>query len=107
LLESEGQQWDSSARPDDPAAPAFTHRLAANSPAFLLQLAAGGMGIAAADSRFALPYLADGRLEPVLPGWQLPPVDGWIVFPGRRLLPAKSRAFIEFLCQRLSPASGP
>lgn len=94
-------RWDGSARPADPAAPPFTPRLAANSPAFLLQLAAGGMGIAAADSRFAAPYLADGRLEAVLPDWQLPVVPGWIVFPGRRLLPAKSRAFIDFLCEQL------
>lgn len=103
LLRHGEQFWDSSARPADPAAPPFAPRLAANSPAFLLQLAAGGMGIAAADSRFAAPYLADGRLEAVLPGWQLPVVQGWIVFPGRRLLSAKSRAFIDFLCAWLQP----
>lgn len=47
--------------------------------------------------RFALPQVRQGRLRRVLPGWCLPPDTAWAVFPGRRLMPAKTRAFIEML----------
>ena len=35
----------------------------------------------------------------LLPSWQLPPVTAWAVFPERRLMPAKTRAFIGLLEQ--------
>jgi DNA-binding transcriptional LysR family regulator len=33
----------------------------------------------------------------VLPDWSLPEMTGWAVFPGRRLLPAKTRAFLDMM----------
>jgi DNA-binding transcriptional LysR family regulator len=33
----------------------------------------------------------------VLPDWSLPANTAWAVFPGRHLMPAKTRAFIEML----------
>ncbi|MCF7979940.1 MAG: hypothetical protein K9L82_18420 [Chromatiaceae bacterium] len=33
----------------------------------------------------------------VLPEWSLPSAVVWAVFPGRRLMPAKTRAFLEML----------
>jgi len=33
----------------------------------------------------------------VLPEWSFPAVTGWAVFPGRRLMPAKTRVFLDML----------
>jgi DNA-binding transcriptional LysR family regulator len=72
-------------------------RIAANSPELLMLLACGGSGIVALPDPIAAPKLRAGMLRRVLPDWRLPSVDAWAVFPGRRLMPAKTRAFIEML----------
>jgi DNA-binding transcriptional LysR family regulator len=46
---------------------------------------------------FARSFLDSGQLVRVLPEWGFPPVTGWAVFPGRRLMPAKTRAFLDML----------
>lgn len=71
--------------------------LAANSPALQRDLAAHGMGIVGLTSRFAEKWVAQGLLQRVLPEWTLPAVTIWCVTPGRRLLPARTLAFIEML----------
>jgi hypothetical protein len=38
----------------------------------------------------------------VLPDWRLPPVSAWAVFPGRRLMPARTRVFLDALAARFS-----
>ncbi|WP_337955878.1 hypothetical protein [Curvibacter lanceolatus] len=38
-----------------------------------------------------------GELRRVLNAWCLPPEPAWAVFLGRRLMPSKTRAFIEML----------
>jgi DNA-binding transcriptional LysR family regulator len=38
-----------------------------------------------------------GELRRILPAWCLPEHAAWAVFPGRRLMPAKTRAFIDML----------
>ncbi|MGB9107339.1 MAG: LysR family transcriptional regulator, partial [Telluria sp.] len=43
------------------------------------------------------PYLQKGELVRVLPEWEFPSATGWAVFPGRRLMPAKTRAFLDML----------
>lgn len=72
-------------------------RLLANSPELLMRMAATGAGIAISSDQFALPYLARGELVRILPEWHLPPSTGWAVFPGRRLMPAKTRAFLDLM----------
>jgi DNA-binding transcriptional LysR family regulator len=69
----------------------------ANSPELLIRLARNGAGVAAVSDFFAENYVARGELQRVLPGWCLPDSNAWAVFPGRRLMPAKTRAFIEML----------
>ncbi len=76
-------------------------RVLANSPELLVRLACQGVGIVAAPDDFAHPFVQVGELVRVLPAWCLPPVNVWAVFPGRRLLPAKTRVFMELLEQRL------
>ena len=64
---------------------------------FRSALAVRGLGIAELPHRFARDCVGQGRLVPVLPGWQLPSVAIWCVTAGRRLLPKRSEAFIEIL----------
>jgi DNA-binding transcriptional LysR family regulator len=42
-------------------------------------------------------YLKKGELVRVLPEWDLPTATGWAVFPGRRLMPAKTRVFLDMM----------
>jgi DNA-binding transcriptional LysR family regulator len=70
-------------------------RATANAPELLMRLARSGVGIAAAAHHFAAPYVDSGELVPVLEDWALPGVDCWAVFPGRRLMPARTRVFLD------------
>ncbi len=72
-------------------------RATANSPELLTRMALAGAGITIINDHFALPYLQRGELDPVLPGWRVPPVSAWAVFPGRRLMPARTRVFLDAL----------
>lgn len=72
-------------------------RATANSPELLMRMAAAGAGVAIAHDRFAAAWVARGELVPVLANWKPPPVDAWAVFPGRRLMPSRTRAFLDAL----------
>ncbi|TAH41742.1 MAG: LysR family transcriptional regulator [Betaproteobacteria bacterium] len=72
-------------------------RSTANSPELLIRLARAGAGIAAVPEFAANPRVRRGELRRVLPDWCLPSHTAWAVFPGRRLMPAKTRAFIDML----------
>jgi DNA-binding transcriptional LysR family regulator len=76
-------------------------RLTANSPELLARIACNGAGIAASSHLFAEPFVRKGDLVRVLPEWDLPPSTGWAVFPGRRLMPAKTRAFLDMMEEML------
>jgi DNA-binding transcriptional LysR family regulator len=68
----------------------------------MIDAAAEGLGIAYVPERAAQPWLADGRLVPVLPDW-CPAFPGFFLYyPGRRQVPAGLRAFIEVLRERLA-----
>lgn len=75
----------------------LTARLTANSPELLARIACGGAGIAASSDLFVSSYVKKGELVRVLPEWDLPAATGWAVFPGRRLMPAKTRAFLDMM----------
>lgn len=77
-------------------------RAVVNSPELLMRMALGGAGIAIVNDHFALPYVDRGELARVLPDWRLPPVSAWAVFPGRRLLPARTRVFLDALAAKFS-----
>ncbi len=72
-------------------------RASANSPELLIRLARAGAGIVAVSDYFALPDVHRGALQRVLPDWCLPSPTAWAVFPGRKLMPAKTRVFIDML----------
>ncbi len=77
-------------------------RAVINSPELLIRLARLGSGIAAVSHHYAEPFVRSGELAPVLPDWSLPPVTAWAVFPGRRLMPARTRVFIDALQTQLN-----
>ena len=70
-------------------------RAAGNSPELLMRLARQGTGIAMVTEHFAEPYERSGELVAVLPDWALPAPPVWAVFPGRRLMPARTRVFLD------------
>jgi DNA-binding transcriptional LysR family regulator len=76
---------------------ALTARLTANSPQLLARIACSGAGIAASTDFIVAKHVARGQLVRVLPEWDMPVATGWAVFPGRRLMPAKTRAFLDML----------
>ena len=81
-------------------------RTSANSPELLIKLACAGAGIAAVPDYFAAPSVRQGALRRVLPDWSLPSHTAWAVFPGRRLMPAKTRAYIDMLEAAMAGAPG-
>jgi len=72
-------------------------RATANSPDLMLRMACHGAGITVAAHHFAEPFVRAGELAPVLEAWSAPPVAAWAVFPGRRLMPARTRVFLDTL----------
>lgn len=84
-------------------------RTLANSPDVLTRMARAGAGIAAVSDHYAEPFVQAGELQRVLPRWCLAPAPAWAVFPGRRLMPTKTRVFIEAVAAALSrcPAQVP
>jgi len=69
----------------------------ANAPGLLLEMAVGACGIVAVPDTMAQARVRSGELRRVLSDWCLPPEPAWAVFLGRRLMPSKTRAFIEML----------
>ena len=77
-------------------------RATVNSPELLMRMAIGGAGIAGVHDHFAAGHVERGELVPVLPDWRIPPVVASAVFPGRRLMPARTRAFLDALADKFS-----
>lgn len=74
-------------------------RLTANSPQLLARMASRGAGIAISSPLFVEPYLQTRELVRVLPEWEMPTANGWAVFPSRKLMPAKTRAFLDLMAE--------
>jgi len=86
-LTQDGQCWQG----------AHPGRASANSPELLIRLACAGVGIAAVPDYFAAPDVRRGALRRVLPAWCLPSSTAWAVFPERKLMPTKTRVFVDML----------
>lgn len=79
--------------------------IASNSPALQRQLAMAGVGVVALADVLVTDAVAAGELVRVLPDWALPPTTVWCVTPGRRLLPLRTRAFIDRLRTAMTPSA--
>mgnify|MGYP003336088297 CR=1 FL=1 len=69
----------------------------------MVEAAAQGAGIAFEPGFIVGPHLKSGRLVPVLAGYVPPSLDIWAVYPSRRHLSAKVRAFIDLAVERFGP----
>ena len=72
-------------------------RATANSPETLIHFARNGLGITMITDHFAAKLVQSGELVQILGDWSMPPVNAWAVFPGRRLMPARTRVFLDAL----------
>ncbi|KMO28813.1 LysR family transcriptional regulator [Methylobacterium variabile] len=68
----------------------------------LLPVLLAGLGVAELPDFIADEYLADGRLEALLPGWHLPGGALSFVTPSVQARPAKVEALADFFAARLS-----
>lgn len=78
-------------------------RFVVNSIGMIRRLATLDLGIAVLAEEVVAEDLASGRLRRVLPQWQATPVPVYAITE-TRLLPAKTRRFIDFLRERLGQA---
>jgi DNA-binding transcriptional LysR family regulator len=77
-------------------------RATINSPEVLMRLACADAGIAILVDHFAEPYLQGGQLVQVLPDWTGPARAAYAVFPGRRLMPSRTRVFLDAMAEEFS-----
>jgi DNA-binding transcriptional LysR family regulator len=82
-------------------------RTLANAPSLLAQMAEAGVGIAGIDRLLVTDALVAGRLQRVLPDWRLPGSTAWAVFPERRLMPLRTRVFLEAMSALLQGCPTP
>ena len=76
-------------------------RFSANNGDVLAEAAARGLGITLQPDFIVEPYLADGRLEPVLEAFAAPSLGVYALLPGTRHMPYRVRVLIDFLADRL------
>lgn len=77
-----------------------TPMLVSNSVTAIVQAAVSGLGIALMGNAFFADELAAKKLVPVLPEWAAPPVEVRAIYPSRRGVAPKVRAFIDFLVEK-------
>jgi DNA-binding transcriptional LysR family regulator len=75
-------------------------RVIMSDPEAMCRGAALGMGVAMAPKIHALPYLERGELIRLLPKWHADGGVNSIYYASSRLMPAKTRAFVDFLIRR-------
>jgi len=76
-------------------------RASTTTPESALQAAIAGLGLVQATSYQVAPHVAAGRLVPVLVAHDSPPFPVSLVYPGKRLIPLKLRALLDFAAPRL------
>jgi DNA-binding transcriptional LysR family regulator len=76
-------------------------RLATSTAESAIDAAIDGLGLVLATSYQLAPALHARRLKPVLRSFEIAPVPVSLVYPSKRLIPLKLRAFVDFAAQRL------
>jgi DNA-binding transcriptional LysR family regulator len=69
----------------------------------VVEAAIAGTGIISLFEDWLKPYLSSGALEPILEPWWQRFSGPFLYYPGRRLIPAPLRAFIDFIKRRPLP----
>lgn len=76
-------------------------RLSTTTPESAVLAAVEGIGLVQATSYQVAPLILDGRLAPVLGEYETKPIPVSLVYPSKRLIPLKLRAFLDFASPRL------
>jgi DNA-binding transcriptional LysR family regulator len=74
-------------------------RVIFSDPEAMTQAAMMGLGVALLPMPFALPRLESGELVRVLPGWWADGGPVALYYPGKKLLPARTRVFVDFVVE--------
>lgn len=74
-------------------------RLIFDDPEAMAHAAMQGLGVALIPLPHAAPLLADGRLTRLLPGWYAEFGTLSLYYPNKKLLPPKTRVFIDFVVE--------
>ena len=68
-----------------------------------MRMALAGAGIAVVNDHFAIAATSSAASScRCCPTGASPPVDAWAVFPGRRLMPARTRVFLDALAAKFT-----
>jgi DNA-binding transcriptional LysR family regulator len=92
-----------SKRHDEQAVPCKA-RLIFSDPEAIAEAAKLGLGVALLPMPFAVAPIASGELVRLLPGWYSDAGPLSLYYPSRSLLPAKTRAFVDFVTERFRAA---
>lgn len=103
----EAVPWTLSRDGAEPVVVRPAQRTLVNAPSVLAQLAESGVGIAGIDRLLVSDALRLGRLQRLLPDWRLPGSVCWAVFPERRLMPLRTRVFLEAMSAMLEACPTP
>lgn len=95
--DARGERW--SGRPDT--------MTRVNSPDVLVRMALLGAGVTVVSDFYVAPHVQRGELVRILPDWCSGPASAWGVFPGRRLMPARTRVFLDAVALALAPCRDP
>jgi DNA-binding transcriptional LysR family regulator len=79
-------------------------RVILSDPQALAQAARLGLGVALVPMPFAFAMIARGELLRLLPGWYSDAGPLSLYYPTRRMVPAKTRAFVDFVLERFQAA---
>jgi DNA-binding transcriptional LysR family regulator len=83
---------------------ACRQRLIFSDPEAIAQAARMGLGVALLPTLFAFASIKSGELVRLLPGWYSDAGALSIYYPSRRMLPAKTRVFVDFIVERFRSA---
>ncbi|NMO21550.1 LysR family transcriptional regulator [Pyxidicoccus fallax] len=98
------EEWSLRQEPGAPA-PRIPETFSFNNGEAVLQAAKVGLGVAQVLELMALPELAAGTLQPVLPGLTVERGALWLVWPPARPTPPKVKVFGDFLARLFAQVS--
>jgi len=98
LAGADDSDWEFTA-PDGTAAKVEVRnpRMRSGNAGVRLQAAEAGLGVARITATFCAAAVQQGRLVALLPEWRCAPLRIYALLPGRRLMPAKVREFMDAL----------
>ncbi|BAN49593.1 LysR family transcriptional regulator [Metapseudomonas resinovorans] len=92
--------WPLRTRDNQQASFELKMRMAMSDPEAACHAALQGLGVTLVSTVHALPHLQSGSLERVLPDWYVDTGGLSLYFSAQKLLPAKTRVFIDFIVER-------